>query len=76
MATRLSSIIRPFVRFDFIVADFAGLDLEGSRISASFLTSLLNLARKNDVELPSVVTMFARGMVTLEGLLTELHSNT
>ena len=36
-----------------------------------FLTSLVNLARKNDVELPSVVTMFARGMVTLEGLLSE-----
>ena len=40
-----------------------------------FLTSLLNLARKNDVELPSVVTMFARGMVTLEGLLTEYMPN-
>lgn len=39
------------------------------------MTSLLNLARKNDVELPSVVTMFARGMVTLEGLLTEYMPN-
>ena len=55
---------------DFIVADFAGLDLKDLDIG-EFLTSLLNLARKNDVELPSVVTMFARGMVTLEGLLTE-----
>ena len=55
---------------DFIVADFAGLDLRDLDI-AEFLTSLLNLARKNDVELPAVVTMFARGMVTLEGLLTE-----
>ena len=55
---------------DFIVADFAGLDLRDLNIG-EFLTSLVNLARKNDVELPSVVTMFARGMVTLEGLLTE-----
>lgn len=43
---------------DFIVADFAGLDLKDLDIG-EFLTSLLNLARKNDVELPSVVTMFA-----------------
>lgn len=55
---------------DFIVADFAGLDLKDLDIG-EFLTSLVSLARKNDVELPSVVTMFARGMVTLEGLLTE-----
>ncbi|MDM8301543.1 AarF/UbiB family protein [Collinsella tanakaei] len=55
---------------DFIVADFAGLDLKDLDIG-EFLTSLVSLARKNDVELPSVVTMFARGMVTLEGLLSE-----
>lgn len=55
---------------DFIVADFAGLNLKDLDIG-EFLTSLVGLARKNDVELPSVVTMFARGMVTLEGLLTE-----
>lgn len=55
---------------DFIVADFAGLDLRDLDIG-EFLTSLVNLARKNDVELPAVVTMFARGMVTLEGLLSE-----
>lgn len=55
---------------DFIVADFAGLDLRDLDIG-EFLTSLVNLARKNDVELPAVVTMFARGMVMLEGLLSE-----
>lgn len=59
---------------DFIVADFAGLDLKDLDIG-EFLTSLVNLARKNDVELPSVVTMFARGMVTLEGLLSEYMPN-
>ena len=55
---------------DFIIADFACLDL-GDLDIGEFLTSLISLARKNDVELPSVVTMFVRGMVTLEGLLTE-----
>ena len=55
---------------DYIVADFAGLDLRDLDIG-EFLTSLVSLARKNDVELPSVVTLFARGMVTLEGLLSE-----
>lgn len=55
---------------DFIVADFAGLDLRDLDIG-EFLTSLVSLARTHDVELPSVVTMFARGMVTLEGLLSE-----
>ncbi len=55
---------------DFIVADFAGLNLKDLDIG-EFLTSLVSLSRKHDVELPSVVTMFARGMVTLEGLLTE-----
>lgn len=59
---------------DFIVADFAGLDLKDLDIG-EFLTSLVSLARKNNVELPSVVTMFARGMVTLEGLLTEYMPN-
>ena len=55
---------------DSIVEDFAGLDLQDLDI-AEFLTAILNLARRNDVELPSVVTMFVRGMVTLEGLLSE-----
>ena len=59
---------------DFIVADFAGLDLKDLDIG-EFLTSLVSLARKNNVELPSMVTMFARGMVTLEGLLTEYMRN-
>ena len=55
---------------DYIVADFGSLDLKDLDIGR-FLSSLVNLARKNDVELPAVVTMFARGMVTLEGLLSE-----
>ena len=59
---------------DYIVDDFAGLDLKDLDIG-EFLMSLINLARKNDVVLPSVVTMFARGMVTLEGLLTEYMPN-
>ena len=59
---------------DLIVQDFASLDLRDLDIGA-FLMSLINLARRYEVELPSVVTMFARGMVTLEGLLSEYLPN-
>ena len=59
---------------DYIVDDFAGVDLKDLDIG-DFLMSLISLARKNSVELPGVVTMFARGMVTLEGLLTEYMPN-
>ncbi len=55
---------------DYIVGDFASLDLRDLDIGR-FLTSIINLARRYNVELPSVITMFARGTVTLEGLLTE-----
>lgn len=55
---------------DYIVQDFGGSNLKDLDIGR-FLTSLINLARKNNIELPPVVTMFARGMVTLEGLLSE-----
>ena len=55
---------------DYIVQDFGGSNLKDLDIGR-FLTALINLARKNDIELPPVVTMFARGMVTLEGLLSE-----
>ena len=37
----------------------------------SMLYSLIGLARKNHVELPSTVTMLARGLGTLEGVLDE-----
>ena len=59
---------------DYIVDDFAGLNLKDLDIGR-FLTSLVNLTRKYGVELPSVITMFARGMVTLEGLLSEYMPN-
>ena len=59
---------------DYIVDDFAGVDLKDLDIG-NFLMSLINLARTNNVELPGVVTMFARGMVTLEGLLSEYMPN-
>ncbi|MBY4798256.1 AarF/ABC1/UbiB kinase family protein [Collinsella sp. AGMB00827] len=55
---------------DYIVSDFAARDLQDLDVGGLF-NALVNLARKNDVELPSVVTMFARGLVTLEGLLSE-----
>ena len=54
---------------DVIVEQFGSVDLADLNIG-SFLLSIINLARKHKVELPSVITMVARGMVTLEGLLT------
>ena len=59
---------------DYIVQDFGGSNLKDLDIG-QFLTSLVNLGRKYEIELPSVVTMFARGMVTLEGLLAEYMPN-
>ena len=59
---------------DYILEDYAGLDLKDLDIGA-FLTSLINLMRRYSVEMPGAVTMFARGMVTLEGLLSEYMPN-
>ena len=55
---------------DVIVDSFGSVDLADLNIG-DFLMSIINLARKHKVELPSVITMVARGMVTLEGLLSE-----
>ncbi|AEB07261.1 ABC-1 domain-containing protein [Coriobacterium glomerans PW2] len=55
---------------DCIVQDFGSMELKNLDIGR-FLGSLINLARRYDVELPSVMTLYARGMVTLEGLLSE-----
>lgn len=55
---------------DIIVESFGGIDLADLNIG-DFLMSIINLAHKHKVELPSVITMVARGMVTLEGLLSE-----
>ena len=59
---------------DYILEDYAGLDLKDLDIGA-FLTSLINLMHRYGVEMPGAVTMFARGMVTLEGLLSEYMPN-
>ena len=59
---------------DYILEDYASLDLKDLDIGA-FLNSLISLARRYDIELPGAVTMFARGMVTLEGLLSEYMPN-
>lgn len=55
---------------DFIVAQYGTVSLNELDLGA-LLFSLIALARKNQVELPSAVTMMARGMVTLEGVLDE-----
>ena len=59
---------------DGIVQDFASVDLKDLNIG-EFLTSIIMLAKRNRIELPSVVTLVARGMVTLEGLLAEYLPN-
>ncbi len=51
---------------DSIIADFGEADLSELDIGA-FLGSLINMARRNGIELPGTVTMLARSLVTLEG---------
>ena len=50
---------------DFGEADLADLDL------AQFLNALVAMARKSGIELPGTVTMLARSLVTLEGVVDE-----
>lgn len=53
---------------DEIVSQFGTVELKDLDLG-SMLFSLINLARKNRVILPSTVTMMARGLMTLEGVL-------
>lgn len=55
---------------DAVVAEFGGTDLKDLNIG-ELAYSLIELARKDKVELPGAVTMIARGLVTLEGVLDE-----
>jgi ubiquinone biosynthesis protein len=55
---------------DEIVETYGAASLDELDLSA-FLTSLMALARRYDIELPGAMTMIARGMVTLEGVLDE-----
>lgn len=56
---------------DAIVADYGTSDLSDLDIAA-FVNSLISMARKNGIELPGTVTMLARSLVTLEGVVDRL----
>ncbi len=56
---------------DAIVADYGTSDLSDLDIAA-FVNSLVSMARKNGIELPGPVTMLARSLVTLEGVVDRL----
>ena len=59
---------------DVIVEDFGTTSLAELDL-ARFLASLVTLARRSGVELPSSVTMLARSLVTLEGSVSPLLSD-
>ena len=60
---------------DAILADYGSTNLSELDLAA-FLNAIIDLARKNDIELPGIVTMLARSMVTLEGLVDKFLPGT
>lgn len=66
----LSKIDHPqfLADLDLIVEEFGTVSLQELDLGA-LVFSLIGLARRNDVEMPPTITMMARGMVTLEGVL-------
>ena len=55
---------------DEIIAEYGEAELEELDLG-SFFNSLVSMARKNGIELPGTVTMLARSLVTLEGVVDE-----
>lgn len=60
---------------DAIVADYGLANLSDLDVGA-FMNSLISMAQKNGIELPSSVTMLARSLVTLEGTVHDLLPGT
>lgn len=56
---------------DTIVSDFGRVSLQDLDLG-QMAFSLIAMARKDNVELPAVITMMARGLVTLEGVMDGL----
>ena len=56
---------------DSILDDYGESDLSDLNVG-DFLNSLISMARKNGIELPGTVTMLARALVTLEGVVDRL----
>ena len=53
---------------DAIIADFGDADLSELDMGA-FMNTLITMARRSGIELPGTVTMLARSLVTLEGVV-------
>jgi ubiquinone biosynthesis protein len=60
---------------DQILADYGETDLSDLDIG-DFFSSLVSMARKNGIELPGSVTMLARSLVTLEGVVNDFLPGT
>ena len=60
---------------DAIVANYGLADLSDLDMGA-FLSSLISMAQRDGIELPSSVTMLARSLVTLEGTVHDLLPGT
>lgn len=59
---------------DAIIANYGSADLSDLDIGG-FVNSLVTMARRNGIELPGSVTMLARALVTLEGVVDHLLPN-
>jgi len=55
---------------DEVISDYGDVDLGELDIGA-FANAIISLARKSGIELPGSVTMLARSLVTLEGVVDE-----
>lgn len=55
---------------DTIVADYGTAELHELDL-AGLVNAVIQLARRNDIELPGSVTMLARSLITLEGVIDE-----
>ncbi|MBP3893514.1 MAG: AarF/ABC1/UbiB kinase family protein [Atopobiaceae bacterium] len=55
---------------DSIIDEFGDADLSELDVGA-FLNNLISMARKSGIELPGTVTMLARSLITLEGVVDE-----
>ena len=56
---------------DAIVSDYGTADLSDLDIGA-FMNAIISMAQKNGIELPGTITMLARSLVTLEGVVHDL----
>ena len=57
-------------KLDEIIAEYGDAELEDLDLG-NFFNALVSMARKNGIELPGTVTMLARSLVTLEGVVDE-----